>query len=90
MNKLFNDNFENLDALKKNQIYSEEIEWENSYNIADHYADQILLYPTITSLKEYIQLYQNITIIDMKRVVGSIIDFKNITEISRDRAAFDE
>lgn len=70
--------YENYEVLSVNQIHSLELEWENSYNIADHYADQLLLYPKVSSLKEFVKLYRNITKQDLIEITKSIINFKKM------------
>lgn len=78
LNNLHIDNFKNLNALKINQIHSEEMDWEDSYNVADHYSEQLLFYPIILNLKEHAKCYQNVSTSDMKDVVKNVIDFRKM------------
>ena len=77
-NKLFLDDFGNLEILKTNQIHSAEMDWEDSYNVADHYLDQLMLYSKITNIKEHYKMYKKVTVSDIKSVVKDVIDFRRM------------
>lgn len=63
---------EELEVLKVNKIHYKEMEWENNYNIAEYYAEQIALYPKITTTNEYIEKYKKITLKDINIAQNSI------------------
>lgn len=77
-NNLFKYEFDNLEILKANQIHSKEMDWEDSYNIANYYANQLLLCPKITNIKDDSDKYKKISINDIKKIIPHIIDFRKM------------
>lgn len=67
--------FNNLDILKTNIIHSKEMEWEDSYNIAEYYSEELLLHPKVKSTHEHLKYYQDVKRKDVIELAKNILNF---------------
>jgi predicted Zn-dependent peptidase len=71
-------NFDNLDVLKINTLHSKEMEWEDSYNIAEYYSEELLLRKKIKSTHEHLKCYQNVKKKDIIELAKNILNFNKM------------
>ena len=63
-----------LDSLKVNKINSKSIEYEDTYLLAEYYAEHMLLYPKVVSHNDKLKNYNSITLNDINKVIKEVID----------------
>ena len=75
LSKLHTHKFDNLDILKINIIHSKELEGEDTYNIAEYYGEELMLFPKVKSTQENVNLYQKVTQKNLINLVNQIFNF---------------
>jgi predicted Zn-dependent peptidase len=76
-----NSDFKNLEILKVNEIHSKEILWEDCYNVAEYYADQLLLFDKVTNTSEFINNIKKVTNKNIMTTAKNIINFSKMKVI---------
>lgn len=71
-------NAKQLQVLKVNKTHTKELDWEDSYNIAEYYAEQMAFFPEIRPMDEHIKAYNKVSLPQINKVIDEVIDFNRM------------